>query len=88
MEKQEKAKVQIVNLDLPENNLGRIRVLNLNSTRQWNAEKQQSEYKGCWFRKDDYLYEINIQVIIDTDNMQVLSVKPYLRQIEIEGQTE
>jgi hypothetical protein len=89
MESKEKAKTQIIGLELPANNLGRIKTVNLNANRQWNADKQASEFKGCWVKgNDNALYEVNISLTIDVDTLQIISIKPYLRRVEVEGQNQ
>jgi len=84
-----RAKTEIIQLELPEHNLGRLRVLNLNATRIWSSETQQSQYKGCWVKGNDgAMYEVNISIVIDIDTLQLKSLKPYLRRVEIEGQNQ
>ncbi len=89
-EKKEKSNSKIIALELPNSNLGRLRVVKLNAARFWDSETKKSQYKGAWFKHDDALYEMNVEITLDVDTLQVLSVKPYLRKVELnnEGQSE
>jgi len=84
-------KSKIITLQLPEENIGSVKVFNLNASRSWDAQNQQSVYKGCWLKgPNGELYELNVSVIIETDTLRLKSIRPYLRRVELnkDGQTE